>query len=55
MIQKDKNRKDHSAWTIGNGDPMQYAQGVSHILYLTHGNNKGKGRGRNRHKNNEGE
>ena len=22
MIQKDRNTRDHSAWTMGNGDPM---------------------------------
>ena len=24
MIPNDQNTRDHSAWTIGDGDPIQY-------------------------------
>ena len=51
MILKDQNTRGHSSWTIENGDPM-HGEGVSHTVYLEHGNSKDEERGRNRHKNN---
>ena len=42
MILNDQNTREHSAWTIGNGDPMHWA----------HGNSRGEARERNRHKDN---
>ena len=46
MIKKDQNKRYHSAWTIGNGDP------IHEVCIPDRGNSKGETRGRNRHKNN---
>ena len=51
MIQKDRNTRDHSAWTIGNVDPMHEVC-IPHSIPIAHGNSKDETRGRNRHKNN---
>ena len=51
MILKDENTRDHSAWTIMNGDPM-HGMCIPHRIPRAHGNRKGEGRTRNRHKNN---
>ena len=38
-----RNTRDHLAWTIGNGDPMQLF--VSQTVYLANGSSKGEERG----------
>ena len=40
MIQKGQNIRNHSAWTIGNGDP-KHEVCIPHSI-LAHGNSKGK-------------
>ena len=49
MILKDQNTRDHSAWTIGNGDLMHEV--CIHTGYLAHGNSKDETRGKSRYKN----
>ena len=35
-VAKDRNTRDHVAWTVGNEDPMHDVC-LSHTVYLAHG------------------
>ena len=48
IILEHQNTRNHSAWTIENGDPMH----EGHTVYLVHGDIKCEARRRNRYKNN---